>query len=114
MPLPRRLLLALVALAPTGVAPVRAQEPALPSVDSIAVEGAVRNTRQQIISFSGLQTGQPATYRAVQRAIQGLFVTGQFDEVRAEQRQVAGKLVLVLVVTERPLLQKWTLKGADR
>jgi outer membrane protein insertion porin family len=85
-----------------------------PSVDSIAVEGAVRNTARQVISFSALQTNQPATYRAIQRAIEGLFATGQFDDVRVEQRQAGGKQVLVIVVKERPLLQKWALKGVER
>jgi len=90
-----------------------AQEPGSPPADSIAVLGAVRNTPQQIISFAGLVPHQPVTYRVIQRAIQALFVTGQFDDVRVEQRQLDGKLVLVLVVKERPLLQKWTLKGVE-
>ncbi len=85
-----------------------------PTVDSIAVEGAVRNSARQVISFSALQTSQPATYRNVQRAIEGLFATGQFDDVRVELRQVRGKQVLVIVVKERPLLQKWALKGVER
>jgi outer membrane protein insertion porin family len=97
-----------------GAGRASAQETASPPVDSIAVEGAVRNTAHQIISFSNVQRYQPITYRGVQRAIQGLFATGQFDDVRVEQRQIAGNLVLVLVVKERPLLQKWTLKGVER
>jgi len=94
--------------------PAVAQDLAPPVVDSIAVEGAVRNSRQQIVSFSGLQVSQPVTYRTVQRAIQGLFATGQFDDVRVEQRRAEGKLLLVLAVKERPLLQKWTLKGVEK
>lgn len=84
-----------------------------PTVDSIVVEGAVRNTPQQVTSVAGIQLNQPATYRNVQRAIQALFASGQFDDVRIDQRQVDGKFVLAIVVTERPLLQKWTLKGVD-
>jgi outer membrane protein insertion porin family len=109
-----RTLAAVVALLP-GARRAVAQDPApAPPVDSIAVEGAVRNSPRQVISFSALQPNQPATYRAIQRAIEGLFATGQFDDVRVEQRQVGGKLLLVIVVKERPLLQKWTLKGVDR
>ena len=98
-----------------GAEPADAQDPApSPQVDSIAVEGAVRNSARQVISFSALQRYQPATYRAIQRAIEGLFATGQFDDVRVEQRQPGGKQVLVIVVKERPLLQKWVLKGVER
>ncbi len=98
-----------------GAGPADAQDPApSPQVDSIAVEGAVRNSARQVISFSALQRYQPATYRAIQRAIEGLFATGQFDDVRVEQRQPGGKQVLVIVVKERPLLQKWVLKGVER
>ncbi len=94
-----------------GATPLRAQNVGTPPVDSIVVVGAVRNTHQQVITFSGLQPGQSVSYRIVQRAIESLFGSGQFDDVRVEQRQSGGKFNLVLVVKERPLLQKWTLKG---
>ncbi len=96
----------------TGAGQAVAQEPApAAAVDSITVVGAVRNSARQVISFANIPLYQPATYRVVQRAIQALFATGQFDDVRVEQREVGGKLILVLAVKERPLLQKWTLKG---
>ena len=104
--------LGVLALA-AGVAAATAQAPSPPIVDSLGVDGAVRNTPQQVISYSGLQLGQPATYRAVQRAIQGLFASGQFDDVRVEQRQVAGRFVLLVIVRERPLLQRWALRGVE-
>jgi outer membrane protein insertion porin family len=113
----RRFLRPLVTVAAllAGVERAAAQDPGPPApVDSIAVEGAVRNSPRQVISYSNLQPYQPATYRGIQRAIQSLFSTGQFDDVRVEQRQVAGKQVLVIVVKERPLLQKWALKGVER
>ncbi|HEX7024792.1 MAG TPA: POTRA domain-containing protein, partial [Gemmatimonadales bacterium] len=97
-----------------GAAPASAQVVVSPPVDSIAVVGAVRNTARQVISFSGLQVGQPATYRGVQRAIQGLFATGQFEDIRVDQRQAGDRLILVLVVRERPILQHWTLRGVER
>jgi len=111
----RRLLLtlplALAALPRAGG--LRAQEPVTPIIDSIAVIGAVRNSPQQIISFSGLQRSLPATYRSIQRAIQALFVTSQFDDVRIDQHRTGDKLLLIISVKERPLLQKWTLKGVE-
>ena len=97
-----------------GAEPAFAQERVSPPVDSIIVEGAVRNTARQVISFSDIQLGQPATYRGIQRAIQGLFATGQFDDVRVDQRQVGDTLILILVVKERPLLQRWALRGVEK
>jgi outer membrane protein insertion porin family len=97
-----------------GATPGWGQEPGPPPlIDSLVVEGAVRNTPSSVIAVSGLQLHQPATYRSVQRAIQTLFASNQFDDVRIEQRQVAGRFILAIVVQERPLLQKWTLKGVE-
>jgi outer membrane protein insertion porin family len=106
--------LALAVFLLPGAHRVAAQEVVSPPVDSIVVEGAVRNSARQVISFSGIQVGQPATYRGMQRAIQGLFATGQFDDVRVDQRQVGDQLILVLVVQERPLLQRWALRGVEK
>jgi outer membrane protein insertion porin family len=114
----RRLLrfapLAILLAAGAGRAAAQDTTTTSPLVDSIAVTGAVRNTPAQIVAFAGIQLYQPVTYRLVQRAIQSLFSTGQFDDVRVLQRQHEGKLVLVLDVKERPILQKWTLKGVER
>ncbi len=106
--------LSIAALLVTGAGQASAQEAVSPPVDSIIVEGAVRNTPRQVISFSGIQLGQPATYRGIQRAIQGLFATGQFDDVRVDQRQAGNTLILILVVKERPLLQRWALRGVEK
>ncbi len=106
--------LSLAAVLLFGAGRSAAQEPApAPIADTIEVVGAVRNSVQQIIALSGLRLTQPVTYRNVQRAIQALFASGQFDDVRVEQRPTAGKLALLVIVKERPLLQKWTLKGVD-
>lgn len=109
------LALALLAAVP-GVA--RAQDPgpvAPPVLDSIAVEGNARLTAQQVIGTSGLVRGQPTNYRDIQRALTALFRTGQFDDVSVRQGEDSiGRVVLVLVVRERPVLTRWTVKGVDR
>src|SRR5690606_32749033 len=109
------LALALLAAIP-GVA--RAQDPgpvAPPVLDSIAVEGNARLTAQQVIGTSGLVRGQPTNYRDIQRALTALFRTGQFDDVSVRQGEDSlGRVVLVLVVRERPVLTRWTVKGVDR
>ncbi len=109
-----RLLAVLVAAGPwiLGRArPAVAQE-GVP-VDSVVVEGNRRVSADQIIQTSGIVLFQPANYRVVQRAIQALFATGQFDDVRVEQRGGQEKLVLAIIVRERPVLLRWGLRGPD-
>ena len=86
-----------------------------PVLDSIAVEGNARLTAQQVIGTSGLVRGQPTNYRDIQRALAALFRTGQFDDVSVRQGEDStGRVVLVLVVRERPVLTRWAVKGVDR
>jgi outer membrane protein insertion porin family len=76
--------------------------------------GGRRNSPTAIIQLSGLVVGRAITYRDVQRAIQALYQSGQFDDVVLTQTQAAGKNVLVIQVRERPMLVKWALKGVER
>src|SRR3954470_48162 len=91
-----------------------AQDASPPSVDSIAVQGNHRLTPSQIIGSSGLIVHQPINYRDIQRAITALFRTGQFDDVLVEQRNVGPRLILAIRVKERPILEKWAVRGVDR
>src|SRR3954470_20926738 len=91
-----------------------AQDASPPSVDSIAVQGNHRLTPSQIIGSSGIVVHQPINYRDIQRAITALFRTGQFDDVLVEQRNMGQRLVLVLRVRERPVLEKWAVRGVNR
>jgi outer membrane protein insertion porin family len=91
-----------------------AQDAAPPSVDSIVVEGNQRLTPSQIIGSSGIVVHQPINYRDIQRAITALFRTGQFDDVLIEQRNAGQKLVLAIRVKERPVLDKWAVRGVNR
>ncbi|HET9065784.1 MAG TPA: outer membrane protein assembly factor BamA [Gemmatimonadales bacterium] len=101
-----------------AVAPLAAQDqeaaPTFPRVDSIAVEGNARLSSEQIASFAGIVLGTEVTFRDVQRAIKTLFATGQFDDVRIEQRAEASRVILVIVVVERPVLRGWTLTGPEK
>jgi outer membrane protein insertion porin family len=109
-----RLLLPLGLLA-FGPRQVQAQDTApQPTIDSIVVEGNSRLTPSQILGSAGLVPHQPANYRDLQRALQTLFRTGQFEDVRIEQRDADGTLVLAIIVSERPILVRWAVKGVDR
>jgi outer membrane protein insertion porin family len=107
-------MIAAVALLLAGPAALRAQEPATPIVDSILVEGNARLTASQIVGTAGLVAHQPVNYRDIQRAIGNLFRTGQFDDVLVEQRTAGDRLLLVLKVKERPVLERWAVRGVQR
>jgi outer membrane protein insertion porin family len=97
-----------------GQAVLQAQDAAPPSVDSIIVQGNQRLSPSQIIGSSGIIVHQPINYRDIQRAITALFRTGQFDDVLVEQRNAGRRLYLVIRVKERPVLEKWTVRGVER
>jgi outer membrane protein insertion porin family len=91
------------------------EPPPPPVPDSIAVEGQRRNNVTSIVQLSGLAPGRALTYRDIQRAIQSLYATGQYDDVAIAQTQApGGKNVLVIRVRERPMLLKWSVRGAER
>ena len=94
--------------------PAQTPTPTNPIVDSIAVEGNSRLTASQIIGTAGIIVRQPINYRDIQRAITALFRTGQFDDVKVEQRTRDGKLLLVFRVKERPVLERWAVRGVDQ
>jgi len=109
----------LAALLLAGPALLHAQQPegqqAVPPVDSLVVEGNKRLSSAQVLGTSGIVVGQIITYRDVQRAITTLFRTGQFDDVTIEQREgAAGELIIAVIVQERPLLQRWTIRGVEK
>ena len=97
-----------------GPAALVAQDTPTPAVDSVVVEGNQRLTPSQIIGSSGLVIHQPINYRDIQRAITALFKTGQFDDVLVEQRNAGPRLILVIRVKERPVLEKWAVRGVNR
>jgi len=106
-----RRLVPLLVLVVLAAQPLRAQDLASPPVDSIVVEGNQRLNASQVTGTSGLILHQPVTYRDVQRAITALYQTGQFDDVRIEQRDTGDLLTLVIIVKERPILSGWSLLG---
>lgn len=104
----------LAVLLGAGAPALAAQGPPAPVVDSVAVSGAVRNTPASIIALAGLAPGQTVNYRQLQRAIRSLFASGQFEDVQMRQRDLAGRLVLEIEVVERPILERWLVRGAEQ
>ena len=81
--------------------------------DSIAILGNRRVSRESILLTSTLAPGRPVSYRVIQQAIQALFATGQYEDVRIDLRDVGDRQVLLIRVVERPLLQRWNVRGAE-
>jgi outer membrane protein insertion porin family len=100
---------ALACLAPA----LAAQEVPALVVDSLVVEGASRVDPSQVLGTAGIPRGGSVNYRDIQRAITSLMGTGQFDDVVVEQREAGGLLILVFKVTERPVLQRWSVRGTE-
>jgi outer membrane protein insertion porin family len=96
--------------------PCGAQGERLPVItpDSIAVQGARRNTTVTVLQMSGLLPGRAVTYKDVQRAVLALYGTGQYDDVQIDQAQAGGKNLLVIRLRERPVLVKWAVRGVQR
>jgi outer membrane protein insertion porin family len=119
-PLPMRLrfipVIVLVLLVGAAL-PLLAQDslpPEPPVLDSVIVQGNARLSTAQILGTAALVPGQVVGFRDVQRAIAALFKTGQFDDVKAEFRAGEDKFVLAFTVKERPILEKWVVRGAER
>jgi len=83
-------------------------------VDSIAVVGARRLDPADVVQTSGFATGRPFSYRDVQRAVRALYATGEYDDVQVHERMLDGRSRTVSTSTRRPLLVRWTLRGAQR
>ncbi len=111
-----RLIAALVTAAGLALAaPLAAQNPPpAPTLDSVAVLGNARVASTQIISTAALVVGQPISYREVQRAVAAIYRTGQFDDVKVDQKRVNGATVIIFEVKERPVLAAWEVRGAER
>lgn len=85
--------------------------------DSIVVEGNLRVTNDQIRSDAEMATGIALNFKAVQRAIKQLYVTGNFSDVQIGCRVHDGPPILatiVIKVVERPILGDVDVVGGDR
>ncbi len=82
--------------------------------DSIAVRGASQTGRDLVIGRVNIALGQPIGFLDIQRAIEALFASELFVDVRVLQGVVGDKQVLVFEVVERPILRRWDITGVTR
>jgi len=108
----------LVALA--AAAPLAAQDPSSVTgrcltPDSLDVRGNARVGRDAILASSGLVVGTESNFPVIQRAIRDVFATGDFDDVRISCDVLSPtQSMLVVTVTERPLLASVDVAGPSR
>jgi len=94
-----------------------AEAPAGPAgrADSIVVVGNHRVTRASIVGAAAIPLKTAIGFRDIQRAIRALYDAGQFDSVAVERTVGPDSTeILVIRVTERPLLTRVTVRGADQ
>lgn len=83
-------------------------------IDSLDVVGASRVPTSTVLALIDIPTGRPISFRHVQRAIQTLYATGQYEEVRVYQGTVEGREILRFEVVERPILAGFSIRGAEQ
>ncbi|MCH7775030.1 MAG: outer membrane protein assembly factor BamA [Gemmatimonadetes bacterium] len=83
-------------------------------IDSIAVRGADRSGRAAVISRINIALGQPVGFLDVQRAVEALYATGQYADVKVLQATIEGKEVLLFEVVERAILGRWDVEGTSK
>jgi outer membrane protein insertion porin family len=99
---------------------VFAQEPAAQGActtpDTIAVVGNARVADATVRSGAGLTPRTALNFRDIQRAIKALYATGQFDDVKVVciVPPAAARTTLAIQLRERPVLEKYSVIGADR
>lgn len=84
--------------------------------DSVVVRGNTRISDGTIRSDAGVTPGVQLNFRAVQRAIETLFATGEYEDVQilCDAGSDSAKTVLAIVVRERPTLASIELHGFKR
>ncbi len=110
---------ALFALCLAAATPAAAQQQPGPqqvagrlAIDSVHVEGAVREKPDQVKALFGVRAGDTITFRDVQRGVRRLYASGQFKDVKvyAEGAPATGA-VLVVSVTEQPFVAQVQFQG---
>ncbi|MEP6689965.1 MAG: outer membrane protein assembly factor BamA [Gemmatimonadaceae bacterium] len=84
--------------------------------DSIVVRGNKRLPDLEIRTDAGIAKGDTLNYRAVQRAIKGLYATGQFSDVRIlcdVAADSAHRALITIDVKENPILGAVSVSGTS-
>jgi outer membrane protein insertion porin family len=82
-------------------------------LDSVDVEGNIRQADLTIMDMGGLSPGSPYTIFDIQRAFKAMWATGQFEDirVRVEGDVGDGMVTLIWEVEEQDLLRNVAITG---
>ncbi len=83
-------------------------------VDSIAVTGNTRLATAAVLSELGFRTGDEITRTVLQRGVQRLMATGEYDDVRVYASDDAlGRTTLIVNLVERPTIISYRFEGLE-
>ena len=81
-------------------------------IDSVDVEGNIRQADLTIIAFGGLNRGSAYTIFDIQRATKAMWATGHFKDIRVRvEGDIGGHVTLIWEVDEHDLLRDVTITG---
>lgn len=87
------------------------------TIDNIRVEGNATSEEYTIISWSGLERGGKFRWPGEQaaNAIKKIWAQGMFDDVQIKYADLnEEKITLIIVVKERPRLNKYSIVGVSK
>ncbi|UCG85156.1 MAG: outer membrane protein assembly factor BamA [Gemmatimonadota bacterium] len=82
-------------------------------IDSVDVVGIERMSRHNVVAAAGIPIGDLVCARHLQEAIDLIYSSGQVSDIVMTQRSVAGRQLLVINITERPMLTRWSVSGTQ-
>ena len=111
---PVRLLALLATLLPAtqlyGQQPNAGVDPVV--IDSVDVEGNIRQADLTIIAMGGLNRGSAYTIFDIQRATKAMWATGHFKDIRVRvEGDIGGHVTLIWEVDEQDLVRNLTING---
>lgn len=82
------------------------------TVDTVLVEGNVRQTDAVVLADFGIHAGDVINYQTIQAGIHKLFATGQYADVQVFTRaDETGPATLIVRVEERPFVRSYDFRG---
>lgn len=81
------------------------------TVTSIEVRGNIATSTEGILATIKTKKGAAFSRNTVQEDVKALWSLGQFQDVVVEKEDVGGGIVLTYVVTEKPVITKFSFKG---
>ncbi len=83
------------------------------TVDELKVDGLRRVEAAAVLRNVRQQVGEPLSYDQISRDIRAIFAMGFFDDLQVDASEVDGKLVVTIIVKEKPSIARIEFKGND-